>query len=282
MTKNTLSLALFAALACLNGNAFGQSVSSNIVGVVADPADAVVPGAVVELRETSTGLVRSFPTGTEGIFRFNELPKGTYNLTLKASGFKTYLQQGIELAASETRDLGRIKLTLGLVTEQVSVEAVATPLQTASSEKSSLVDGNQLNKIALKGRDLMGMLNLIPVVYSPSAGETTTESSIGNVQINGAGSARTNFTVDGIVDLDTGSNQTTHFEPNIDSIAEIRVLTTNFQAEYGRNASGTISVITKGGGQEFHGSAWATKRLARMLHPVLMWARPKREWEYCG
>jgi hypothetical protein len=78
--------------------------------------------------------------------------------------------------------------------------------------------------------------------------------------INGAPANQKNFTVDGITDMDTGSNSTVHYEPNLDSIAEIRVLTTNYQAEYGRNAGGVVSVVTKGGGQQLHGSAWETKR----------------------
>ena len=90
--------------------------------------------------------------------------------------------------------------------------------------------------------------------------DTTSENSIGSVRINGAPNSSANFTVDGVTNLDTGSNGTSHFEPNIDSIGEMRVLTSNYQAEYGRNSNGIISIVTKGGGQEFHGSAWANKR----------------------
>ncbi len=221
-----------------------------------DPGDASVPGVEVTIKDTGTGTPRTFTTSQEGIFRFNNIPPGTYLLTAKVQGFKTYTQQDINLASAEVRDLGRIRLVIGALTEEVSVVATATSVQTASSEKSSLVDGNQLNQIAIKGRDLMAMLNLVPGVVSTSAGEVTSENSIGGVNVNGGGTSRTNFTVDGIVDLDTGSNGTTHFNPNMDSVAEVRVLTSNFQAEFGRMASGSVSIITKGGGQQFHGSGW--------------------------
>ncbi len=115
---------------------FGQAVSSNIVGMVTDPGDANVPGVEVQLKDVGTGMTRSATTGGEAIFRFTNLPPGTYTLTLKAQGFRTYTQEGINLASVETRDLGRIKLTLGALTETVSVTAEVTPVQTASSERS--------------------------------------------------------------------------------------------------------------------------------------------------
>src|ERR1019366_8660967 len=251
---------LLCALALLCGVVYGEAISGSIVGLVVDPGNASVPGVEVQIKDMATGTVHTFTTLTEGIFRFNEIAPGAYTLTAKMQGFKTYTQQDINLAAAETRDLGTIRLALGALTEQVSVFATATSVQTASSEKSALVDGNQLSQIAIKGRDLMAMLNLVPGVVSYSAGEAASENSIGGVNINGAGSSRVNFTVDGIVDLDTGSNGTTHFNPNMDSVAEVRVLTSNFQAEYGRMASGAISVITKGGSQQFHGSGWWTWR----------------------
>ena len=184
----------------------------------------------------------------------------TYTLTVKpATGFKSYTQSSIDVTANEIRDLGKITLAIGAVTENVTVTAAVTPTQTASSENSKLIDSVQMDKITLKGRDLFGFLVTLPGV-AVTQRDTTSENSIGSVRINGATTASANFTVDGITNLDTGSNGTSHFEPNIDSIAEMRVLTSNYQAEYGRNANGVISIVTKGGSTEFHGSGWANKR----------------------
>jgi hypothetical protein len=247
-------------LALLCGRAFGQSSTGTLTGTVIDPGDLAMPGATVELVNTATGATTTTTTGPEGIFRFNSLAPTAYNLTIRASsGFKSYSQSRIDVTANEVRDLGRIRLELGTVTEKISVTAAATPVQTASGENSKLIDNNQIGNITLKGRDMFGMMVTLPGV-NVTQRDTTSENTVGSVRINGAVYASANFTVDGITDLDTGSNGTSHYEPNMDSIAEMRVLTSNYQAEYGRNANGVISVVTKSGSQEFHGSAWANKR----------------------
>ena len=254
---------LLCALALLSGVMYGQAVTGNLLGTITDPGDASIPGIQVELKDKATGATRTATSSTEGIFRFTNLPPSTFTITIKATGFKTYTQQDIKLTVNETRDLGRVVLAIGAVTEEVSVTAVATPVQTASSEKGSVVDGNQLNKLALKGRDMMVLLNTLPGVYVNTgafAAETTSEDGIRQVSINGAQTGKANFMVDGIMDLDSGSFQTTHYEPNMDAIAEVKVLTSNYQAEFGTMSGGSISVITKSGTQQFHGSAFATKR----------------------
>jgi hypothetical protein len=248
-------------VAMLSGCMFGQTTTGTLLGTVVDPGDAAVPGAMVELKNVATGAVATTSTGAEGIFRFNSLVPATYNLIVRPNaGFKTYSQNSIEVTASEVRDLGRLSLSLGALTEQVSVTATATPVQTASGENSKLIDPAQMSNITLKGRDLFGLLVMLPGVTTAQQ-DTTSENSIGSVRINGGPyGGLANFTVDGISDTDTANNTTLHFEPNMDAIAEIRVLTANYQAEYGRNSSGAISIVTKGGSQEFHGSGWTNKR----------------------
>jgi hypothetical protein len=231
---------------------FGQATSSTIVGLLIDPSGAAVPNVKVELKDDATAAMRTTETTSEGIFRFNSIQPGTYSLRIEAQGFKAYAQSGIRLASSETRDLGTLSMVLGGATESVTVEAPTQAVQTSSSEKGALVEAAQLSNVALKGRDLFGMLQLIPGVTGATGGDTTGTGLAG--AINGGGNK--NFTVDGVTDVDAGSNNNVHFEPNMDSIAEIRVLTSAYAAEYGRNANGTISVITKGGGRQFHGSAW--------------------------
>jgi len=260
MTLIRLLMQGICILALLGVSAFGQVVSSNVLGTVTDPANAVVPGAGVELTDQGTGAVRSTKSNELGIFRFTNVLPGVYSVTVNAQGFRSYIARDIRLSSAETRDLGRVQLQIGALADQVSVTAEATPVQTASSEKGALIDGNQLSTITIKGRDLMQMLNMIPGVRSTFTGETTSQDGIRNVSINGAPTGKANFLVDGIVDLDSGSYQTTHYEPNMDSISEIRVLTSNYQAEFGRMSGGSIQVITKSGSRSFRGTAWATKR----------------------
>lgn len=263
--RSIQKLAQFACvMAFLCASLFGQTVTSTLIGTLIDPAGAVVPNAEIRLTDQDSGAVRTGQSNEMGLFRFTNLATGNYLISVKAPGFKTYEQKSITLSSSSTRDLGRIELSIGALADTVEVTAEATPVQVSSSEKSSLVDGDQLNKLALKGRDLLVLLNTLPGVYVNVSGsynpETTSEDGIRQVSINGAPSGKANFLVDGIVDLDSGSYQTTHYLPNMDAVAEVRVLTAGYQAEYGRSSGGTISVITKGGGRAFHGQAFASKR----------------------
>ena len=256
----------------LCGTVYGQSTTSgNILGTVTDPSNAAIADAEVQIKETATGAVRLAATGTEGIFRLNNLAPGRYTLTITAKGFKTYTQQQIALNANDNRDLGRLMLAIGLTSEEVTVRAIVTPVQTASSEVSSTITSNQLEKIAIKGRDPIVMLALIPGVRIGNINTTTfsgggfnadstSEDGLRQISINGAPSGKANFLVDGIVDMDSGSYQTTHYEPNMDAIEEIKIMTSNFQAEFGRGSGGSVTVITKSGTTQFHGTAQATKR----------------------
>src|SRR5215471_17065653 len=255
MNRTTLP-ALVCALLFTFGCLFGQTVSSSIVGTVTDPAGAVVPGAEIQLLDTRTGATRATVSESSGLFRFPNIAPTVYQLTVQAKGFKSRIEREITLSASETRDLGQISLEIGSMTEQIAIIAEATPVQVASSEKSQTIDGKQLNDITLKGRDLFGYLKLVPgVIDTTAARDVTSPNAISGITINGGNNLQKNFTVDGITDMDTGSNATLHYEPNIDAIQELKILTSNYQAEFGRNSGGTITVVTKGGTQQFHGTA---------------------------
>jgi hypothetical protein len=242
---------------------FGQTVASSMVGTVVDPTDAVIAGVPVTLTGADTGAVRTGTTDSDGTFRFVNLLPGTYNVTVKAPGFKTATLSGIVVAAQETRNAGRVVLEVGSVSESTTVTAEAAPVQLTSSEISQTVDASKLNDLTLKGRDLFGYVKLVPgVIDTMASRDVTSHSAFSSIIINGntALSNTLNFMVDGITDMDTGSNGSVHYEPNMDSIQELRVLTTNYQAEFGRNSGGTITVITKSGGQNFHGTAQWTHR----------------------
>lgn len=240
----------------LCGSLFAQ-VASNVVGTITDSTGAAAVGVKVELT-SSLGAARSADTNAEGQFRFNNIAPGTYSVSIAAPGFKSYSQKNLNLASSETRDLGRITLEIGTVMEEVSVVAQATAVQTASSEKSSLIDATQLSNVALKGRDVAGMLQMLPGITGADGGETSSVNSLGRVSINGGGEK--NIMYDGVNVADSGNGSGTQYSTNMDAVQEIRVLAANYAAEYGRNASGSISVVTKGGSPEFHGSGWWNKR----------------------
>lgn len=254
--QKLLLLALFFVLAA-PVLCYPQAVSSSIVGTVVDPAHAVIPGAEVVLTNEATGASTTTICNDVGLFRFPIVSQGRYSIMVKVQGFKTYTQNEINISSGEIRDLGSVMLALGSVDEQVTITAEATPVQIASGEKSSVVTGVQLERLALKGRDFLAMMALLPGVIDTTTGrETTDPTAIGGISINGGRANQKNFTVDGVTALDSGSNSTIHYEPNMDAIAEVTVLTSNYTAEYGRMAGGTIAVVTKSGTQNFHGTGY--------------------------
>ena len=261
--KWTSFVGVIFALALCGSCLFGQTVASSMMGTVVDQSNAVVAGAPVTLTSAETGAVRTANTDSYGTFRFQNLLPGKYNVTVKAAGFKTATQLGIDVAAEETHNAGRIVLEIGNVTETTTVVAEAQQVQTSSSEVSATVTSSNLEDLTLKGRDLFGYVKLVPgVIDTSTSRDVTSHSAFSSITINGntAESASLNFMVDGITDMDTGSNGSNHYEPNMDSIQELRILTTNYQAEYGRNSGGTITVVTKSGTKDFHGTAQWTHR----------------------
>ena len=252
-----------AALLC--GAAFSQSTMGEMTGTVTDSSGAAVPNAKVEAKSLRTASVRDTVSGPEGIFVFNSLEPAVYNITVKATGFKTYGQNSIDITAGAPRDLGKLALAVGAVTEEVSVTALATPVQTASSENSKLVDTTQLTDVTLRGRDMWAIMATIPGASLGNSALTGLDNpdplaGMGALTMNGNGAARTGITIDGAEGSAAGSNANTFFEPTVDSIAEMRVLTTNYQAEFGRMSGGGVAVVIKGGSQQFHGTAFVNKR----------------------
>ena len=187
--KKISFLALSLAVMCTN--LLGQTVASSLVGTVTDPADAAIANAPVTLVSTDTSATRTATTDSEGTFRFLNLLPGKYSVTVKAPGFKSLTQTDIVVAAETTRSTGKLVLQIGNVSDSVSVTADATEVQLASSEKAQTVDGNQLNDITLKGRDLFGYMRFVPGVIDTTASrDVTSPNAIGGITINGNTSAR--------------------------------------------------------------------------------------------
>jgi hypothetical protein len=255
-----LSLAL-CALFALSGSGLAQTVSSSLLGTLTDPTKAVVPNIEVVLTNQETGAALTARSNSDGLFRFPNVLTGKYSLKVEAPGFAPYTEREIVISARETRDLGRIDLKLKGTAEQVTVTAEVTPLQTGSSEKSSLLTGTQLESIAMKGRDFFGMMRLTPGVVDTSGRDVTSnQGTMGGLTYNGTGSGQSNFSLDGVSANDTGSNNDIHFNANMEAIAEVRLMPGNYQAEFGRKSGAQIVVITKAGTNEFHGAAYWTHR----------------------
>src|SRR6185503_330358 len=189
----------------------------------------------------------------EGTFLFPDLLAGTYDIAVKMDGFKPYEQKGVELSATERVALRAIALQVGALNEQVTVKAEASLVQTTNGARSGLITRDNIEDIALKGRDFAGMLKLLPGVIDTRNREAPGWENMNNLSINGRTSF--NFSYDGVTNKDTGQNGANYAAPALDSIAEIKVQTSNFQAEYGRSSGATISVVTRSGSRDFHGTA---------------------------
>ena len=260
-------------LAC--ASVFAQTQSSSILGTVVDPAGASVPSAKVTVTNTGTSATNTATTDTDGLFRVTNVFAGTYSVKIEAKGFKVYAVNNIILGADDTRDLGKLALALGSASESISVTAEVSAVQTASSERAPLIDTqDDLNVVAIKGRDMMSYMKLLPgVIDTNTARDASGGSILGSLTFSG-NTGIVGYSVDGATDMDTGCDSCfAHFEPNIDSISEVKVLTSNFAAEFGRNSGATISVTTKSGTQEYHGTAWWTHRQGSRRAPPAAPAR---------
>ncbi len=248
---------LLAALCAVLAGA--QNITGSLAGTVKDPAGAIIPNAGVRLTNQATGAAQTSATNEAGLFVFSSLLPGTYTLDIDVPGFRAYQVRDITITANERRSLGDIILQVGQVQERVQVTAELTPVQTASSERTGLVSGDQVLNLAIKGRDFLGLLSTVPGIVDTRAASrevVMTGNVLQGLHVNGGRETSIMYALDGISAVDTGSNTSVHNEPNMDAIGEVKVLTANYQAEYGRNSAGTINVIIKSGTQDFHGSGY--------------------------
>ncbi len=237
-----------------------QGLTGSIAGVVVDASGNVIPSASLELTNEATGARRTAVSEEQGNFIFSPLLPATYTLRITHPGFKQFERKGITLTATERVALGRVRLEIGTVTETVTVVAEATTIQMQSSERTGLISQTQLEKLAVKGRDYLSYVRLLPGVVDTANREAPGWNGLVGLRINGTRSGSVNLTLDGISSLDTGSMVGPYLAPSLDAVAELKVLLTNYQAEYGRSAGGTINTVIKGGTKDFHGTAYYYKR----------------------
>jgi hypothetical protein len=251
-----LAAALLLALPATQLSA--QIISGSLTGVVKDPAGAVIPAAQITLTNQQTRGAQTTSTNEAGIFLFPSILPGAYTVDVSMSGFRSHQVKDITITMNERRSLGEIALQVGQVQEKVQVTAEITPVQTASSERAGVVTATQLMNTAIRGRDFVSLIATLPGVYDENmqSRDVSKGPGAGGLHINGGRSTSINFALDGVQNTDTGSNSGSHVQPNMDAVAEVVVLTSNYQAEHGRSSAGTINVTTKSGSQDFHGSAF--------------------------
>ena len=226
--------------------AFAQTGS--IVGLVSDPSGAVINNAQVSATSTLTGLSRTASTTAAGVYALPALPPSTYNVTVTANGFQTQTQKGIVLTVAATLPLNFTLSVAGNTTTVAVVEAAAPTAETDNYQLSTVVDSKQINDLPLILRDPYQLVLLSPGAVSAS-------NQDGGFSVNGQRERNNNFMLDGADNNDTSviGNITS---ANPDSAQEFRVLTNNFDAEFGRNTGAIIDVVTRGGSNQLHGDAY--------------------------
>jgi hypothetical protein len=247
-----LLLCLFAALPAVQA----QSVTGQIAGSVTDPAGAVIAGAHVQLVNDLTRQERIFVTLSNGSFIFPDLVPGDYSVRVTQAGFKTYDQKGINVSANEKVALHDIRLEVGDVNTTVMVKAEVAHVATDSSDRAIAVNSTQIENTQVRGRDWIGLMQALPGVVDLNLHDSPGWNS-GMPTVNGGQTGQVEISLDGILSQDSGAPQNNGWmAPSPDAIGEVKVLVSNYAAEYGSRGGGQFVVTVKNGTSQFHGSAY--------------------------
>lgn len=239
------------------------SITGVISGTVTDPSGAVVPNVKVVAVDQATGIKTAVVTDSKGFYSFTALPIGQYTVTATATGFQSFNESNIRIDANSSVRVD-VKLAMGSVAVTEQVTANTLTVETQSSQVGEVIDSKQMTAVPLNGRAFTDLLSLQSNV-SPmqvETGQTPSPSGgldTGNVSVNGGRGASNAFMVNG-GDVDDGVENSTAVVPNLDSIAEFRIITNNFSAEYGNYSGGQVNVVTKSGTNQFHGEAFEFNR----------------------
>jgi hypothetical protein len=252
------ALVALAVALCLGswGTLQAQTTSASVTGVVMDSSRAVMPGVTVTLTSRSQGDTLTTVTDAEGRFVFTIVRPDTYILRASLDGFKTLEQTNLVVNANDRLSAGTLMLEVGSLQESVTVTSRVSELQTTSGERSFAISNEALTNIANNGRQLFNFATLVPGVAMQGDGAGREMTQVSSFTVNGQRPNANNMTIDGVANIDTGDNGGNMASTNIDSVAEFKVLTNAYQAEYGRAVGGQIQVVTKSGTQDFKGSAY--------------------------
>src|SRR5271169_4311584 len=241
------------------------SITGSISGVVTDKSGAVMSGASVVAINTLTGVQTPVKTDAKGFYNLPTLAIGTYDLEIKQVGFKTYRKTGIVIDANSALRADAI-LDVGAISEKVVVTTEAAQVETESTQMGEVIEGSKITSVPLNGRSYIDLLALQPGV-SPYKNDDTTsgvgvdpttlsgDQTNGTQSVNGGRLGSNGFMVNG-ADAQEGVHQGAAILPNLDSISEFRIITNNFDAEYGNYSGGQINVVTKSGTNQYHGTVF--------------------------
>ncbi len=247
-----------ACLICTSVSLWAQTTGTgNISGTITDATGAVVPGAQIVATQTATGISHTANADSKGYFVLSSLQIGEYDVKVSCSGFSTVDRKGIVLTADTTVAVN-ITLSVGATTQTITVTGESPALQTESGAVNTLVTGRQVQELALNGRNFTQLLTLGPGVNSAVTGERMGVGQEGNPQIsvNGGRINDVEYTYDGILAMDTGGNRGLDLFPTMEAIDEVQIHKSNYTADTGSYGYGQVNLVTKSGGQQYHGALY--------------------------
>src|SRR3954451_3885821 len=249
MVRTAVRVVVFlAAVAMIAPAADAQVTTGTVSGTVKDAQGAIIPGASVTLiSETRGTQLSDVFTNASGDFTFVNVPADRYTLQVSMTGFKTSKRSGVSVSPGDRLSVGSVAIEVGGLTDTVVVKAESPVVQSQSGERSFTIPTSAVENLPIANRSFTALASLAP-------GVTTTGDP---ARIGGGGD--TNIMMDGVGVMDTGSNRPL-LQMNIESIAEVKVLTSVYQAEYGRSSGLQITAVTKSGTNRFRGSVYMVQR----------------------
>ena len=232
--------------------------TASLTGTVRDSSGASIANAQVAVISAEHGVNRTTTTNSDGDYSVPALTPGSYDVTVTAQGFKKYEAKGVILRVAQ-KARNDVNMQVGASNIEVSVEGTTVAqVETQSSDLTGTVTGKEISQLQLNGRNFTQLVTLVPGVSNQSGQDDAGVGVGGNVSfsMNGGRTEYNNWELDGGDNMDNGSNTTLNVYPSLDAIAEFKVLTSNYGAQYGRNGSGTVEVETKSGTKAFHGDAY--------------------------
>src|SRR3954468_16167513 len=255
--RTAFSVVLVLSFSLLFTPAFGQSTGGRIIGRVTDSTGAVISGVQITLANEATGVSRDTKTDQNGDYTFIEVAPGNYRMEYALQGFKKNVRANVTVEVNQVLTLNAA-LQPGATQETVEVTSEAPLVDTTTTQMGAVVDDRTVSQLPLNARDTYQFLQLQPGVMSTTgSGNQIVYGSdkAGSVSVNGGRGRANNFSVNGGDANDQFVNLPT-VQPSPDSIAEFRVLTNTFDAEYGRNSGSVVNVVTKSGTNDFHGNVY--------------------------
>lgn len=253
-SSNTLAVMLSAImLIVMSAPAFAQTSRGTVTGTVTDPQGAVIQGATAELRNTGTNQARTSTTNESGIYRFDAVDLGIYDLKLSAQGFKAHTSTGIEIQANRIATFDTQLETGG---SEVVVEVNAGTeeiLQKSDAVRGGNFDRKEITQLPTAGFNPYNLARLLPGVVQPSG--TTAFGNGTDLSINGSRPRGNNYMLDGVENNDISVGGPAFVASNVDQVAEVSIQTGLFSAEFGRAGGGVFNLVTKSGNNQYHGTA---------------------------